>query len=47
LRISLGGTIKENDARISGFVHQPPGNLTMIPADDSTSGDIFGSLSLR
>lgn len=35
LRVSLGGTIKENDARIAPFVHQPPGKVTMIPAHDN------------
>jgi hypothetical protein len=35
LRLSLGGTIKANDARLTDFVYQPPGKLTMIPADDS------------
>lgn len=35
LRVSLGGTIKENDARIASFVHQPPGKVTMIPASDN------------
>lgn len=35
LRVSLGGTIKENDARIADFVHQPPGKVTMIPASDN------------
>lgn len=35
LRVSLGGTIKENDARIASFVHQPPGKVTMIPAHDN------------
>lgn len=34
LRLSRGGTIKENDSLISEFVFQPPGKLTMIPADD-------------
>ena len=34
LRASLGGTVKDNDARIAGFVNQSPGKLTMIPSDD-------------
>lgn len=38
LRVSLGGTIKENDARIAPFVHQPPGKVTMIPAHDRREG---------
>lgn len=35
LRLSRGGTIKENDALLADFVFQPPGKLTMIPAGDS------------
>ncbi len=35
LRITAGGTRKANDARIADFVFQPPGKLTMIPADDN------------
>ena len=35
LRLSLGGTIKANDARLDDFVYKPPGKLTMIPADDT------------
>lgn len=35
LRLSLGGTVKENEARIKDLVNQSPGKLTMIPADDS------------
>ena len=38
LRVSLGGTIKENDARIAEFVHQPPGKVTMIPDHDNREG---------
>lgn len=38
LKISLGGTKKENAARIADFVFQPPGKLTMIPASDSREG---------
>lgn len=38
LRVSLGGTIKENDARIASYVHQPPGKVTMIPAHDRREG---------
>jgi hypothetical protein len=38
LRVSLGGTIKENDARIAPFVYQPPGKVTMIPASDKREG---------
>lgn len=34
LRVSLGGTIKENDERIAPFVYQPPGKVTMIPSYD-------------
>jgi hypothetical protein len=34
LRLSLGGTIKENNTRIEPFVYQPPGKLTMVPAVD-------------
>lgn len=34
LKVSLGGTKKENDARIADFVYQPPGKLTMIPTAD-------------
>lgn len=35
LRLSRGGTIKENDALLADFVFQPPGKLTMIPASDN------------
>ena len=35
LRLSRGGTIKENNALLEQFVYQPPGKLTMIPAQDS------------
>lgn len=38
LRISLGGSIRENDKRIAPFVYQPPGKLTMIPAHDKREG---------
>lgn len=38
LRASLGGTIKENDARIADFVDQPPGKVTMIPEGDKREG---------
>lgn len=38
LKISLGGTKKENAARLADFVFQPPGKLTMIPASDSREG---------
>lgn len=38
LRVSLGGTIKANDARIASFVHQPPGKVTMIPSTDKREG---------
>jgi hypothetical protein len=38
LRVSLGGTIKENDQRIAPFVYQPPGKVTMIPASDKREG---------
>jgi hypothetical protein len=38
LRVSLGGTIKENDQRIAPFVYQPPGKVTMIPASDKRAG---------
>lgn len=38
LRISLGGSIRENDQRIAPFVYQPPGKLTMIPAHDKREG---------
>lgn len=34
LRVSLGGTKRENDERIAPFVYQPPGKLTMIPECD-------------
>ena len=35
LRLSLGGTIKENDARLGEFIFSPPGKLTMVPAGDN------------
>jgi hypothetical protein len=35
LRISEGGSKKATDAKLADFVWQPPGKLTMIPADDS------------
>lgn len=38
LRTTLGGTVKENDARIADFVYQPPGKVTMIPASDKREG---------
>lgn len=38
LKISLGGTKKENAARLADFVFQPPGKLTMISASDSRPG---------
>lgn len=38
LRVSLGGTIKENDQRIAPFVYQPPGKVTMIPESDKRAG---------
>lgn len=34
LKVSLGGTKKENEARIEPFVHRPPGKATMIPISD-------------
>lgn len=38
LKVSLGGTKKENDERIAPFVNQPPGKVTMIPASDKREG---------
>lgn len=38
LKVSLGGTKKENDARIAPFVYSPPGKVTMIPASDKREG---------
>lgn len=38
LKVSLGGTKKENDARIAPFVYSPPGKLTMIPESDKREG---------
>lgn len=35
LKISIGGTKKENDARVAEFVYSPPGKLTMIPEVDA------------
>lgn len=34
LRLSIGGTVKENDKRLAPFVFSPPGKLTMIPEAD-------------
>lgn len=34
LRISHGGTIKGNDARLLPFVTQPPGKPTLVPSSD-------------
>lgn len=38
LKVSLGGTKKENDARIAPFVYSPPGKVTMIPTSDKREG---------
>lgn len=38
LRISLGGSLKDNDKRIAPFVYQPLGKLTMISAHDKREG---------
>lgn len=38
LRLSRGGTIKENDALLEQFVNRPPGKLTMVSASDPRKG---------
>lgn len=38
LKVSLGGTKKDNDARIAKFVYSPPGKVTMIPSTDKREG---------
>lgn len=38
LRLSRGGTVKENDKILSDFAYSPPGKLALIPDVDDTPG---------